>query len=290
MSDSSRQWHPIFTDLLRSLVRDHYEVRTNLPVGDLPREPDIVLVRRTSDQPPPFRTLLHYLTTWNIIEFKGRSVSARFRDLDLLVELGLGVDRKLNEDRVGEQLDQIGPEEVSFWYIVNHFGDRFLDEARAAFGSLEEASPGVWRSQILRRPVFLIDSTGVTVDRESVAIHLVGEESVEIEQQLARVIVEEPAYWERYGVTLKAFHPNIYEEVARMAAAKNQPGDLDLRPFVDKIGVKKYLEPVGTEEMIAAVGMGKIVEEAGVVNIFDNCSPEQRKQFVEMYQRANPPS
>lgn len=290
MSEPFTQWHPIFTDLLRTLVQDHYEVWTNLPVGDLPREADIVLVRRTSDEPPPFRTLLHYLTTWNIIEFKGRTVSARFRDIDLLVELGLGVDRKLNEDRAKAGLEPLGPEEVSFWYIVNHFGDRFVEEARAVFGTLEEASPGVWRSQILRRPVFLIDSTGVTVDRESVAVHLVGEEVPEIEQELARIIVEEPAFWERYGVMLKALHPNIYEEVARMAAAKNQPGDLDLRPFVEKIGVKKYLEPVGTEEMIAAVGMGKIVEEAGVVNIFDNCSPEQRKQFVELYQRANPPS
>ena len=196
MTEASTQWHPIFTYLLRSLVEDHYEVQTNLPVGDLPREADIVLVRRTSDR-PPFQTLLHYLTTWNVIEFKGRSVSARFRDLDLLVELGLGVDRKLNEDRAREGLEHLGPEEVSFWYIVNHIGDRFLDEARTIFGTLEEASPGVWRSQILSRPVFLIDSVGVAVDRESVAVHLVGEESPEIEKELARVIAEEPVYWVR---------------------------------------------------------------------------------------------
>ena len=192
------QWHPIFVSLLRSLVEDHYEVQTNLPVGDLPREADIVLVRRISEALPPFQTLLHYLTTWNIIEFKGRSVSARIRDLDLLVELGLGVDRKLNEDRTREGLGTLAPAEVSFWYIVNHIGQRFLDEARTILGTLEEASPGVWRSQILSRPVFLIDSVGVTVDRESVAIHLVGEESPEIEQNLARVIVGETGYWERY--------------------------------------------------------------------------------------------
>ena len=194
------------------------------------------------------------------------------------------MDGKLNEDRAKTELEPLGPEEVSFWYIVNHFGDRFVEEARAIFGTLEEASPGVWRSQILRRPVFLIDSVGVTVDRESVAVHLVGEESPEIEQQLARVIVEEPAYWERYGVSLKAFHPNIYEEVARMAAAKNQPGDLDLRPFVDKIGVKKYLEPIDTEEMIQSAGPKKVVETLGVERYVANLSPEDRQRLKDLLQ------
>ena len=289
------QWHPIFVSLLRSLVEDHYEVQTNLPVGDLPREADIVLVRRISEASPPFTTLLHYLTTWNIIEFKGRSVSARIRDLDLLVELGLGVDRKLNEDRTREGLGTLAPTEVSFWYIVNHIGQRFLDEARTILGSLEEASPGVWRSQILSRPVFLIDSVGVTVDRESVAIHLVGEESPEIEQNLARVIVGETGYWERFAHFLGSCHPNIYEEVRSMATSTDKSGDLDLRPFVDKLGVAKYLEPVKLEEMIdnagpkkviETLGMKKIVEEAGVENIFETCSPEERKRFVELYLRG----
>ena len=284
MSESSRQWHPIFTDLLRSLVRDHYEVRTNLPVGDLPREADIVLLRRTSDQPPPFRTLLHYLTTWNIIEFKGRSVSARFRDLDLLVELGLGVDRKLNEDRVGEQLDQIGPEEVSFWYIVNHFGDRFLDEARAAFGSLEEASPGVWRSQILRRPVFLIDSTGVTVDRESVAIHLVGEESAEIEQRLARVIVDEPGYWKAYGSFLGSLHPKIIVEAIRMAKSKGEPEHLDLRPLIQEIGLATVVDQVDMNDYIETAGPTKVANALGVERYLASISPEDRQRLKDLLQ------
>jgi hypothetical protein len=288
------QWHPIFVNLLRSLVQDHYEVQTNLPVGDLPREADIVLVRRISDQPPPFQTLLHYLTTWNVIEFKGRSVSARLRDLDLLVELGLGVDRKLNEERVRQEQEQLAPAEVSFWTIVNHLGQRFLDEARTILGGLEEASPGVWRSQILSRPVFLIDSVGVAVDRETVAIHLVGEESPEIEQELARVIVEEPGYWKVFGEFLRSMHPNIFEEATRMAP-KEQSGEWNLRPFVDKLGVAKYLEPVKLEEMIdnagpkkviETLGMKKIVEEAGVENIFDTFSPEERKRFMELYLRG----
>jgi hypothetical protein len=122
--------------MLRPLVQEHYEVQTGLPVGDAPRAADIVLVRRTSDQPPAFRGLLHHLTTWNVIEFKGRSVSARVRDLDLLVELGLGIDRRLNEERSRAKEEALEPEEVSFWYIANHLGRRFLSDARRLFGSM----------------------------------------------------------------------------------------------------------------------------------------------------------
>ena len=94
---AATQWHPLFAELLRPLLQNYYEVQTNVPVGDAPRETDILLVRRTLDQPPPFHGLWRHLTTWNTLEFKGPTVSARLRDLSLLVELGLGIERRLNE-------------------------------------------------------------------------------------------------------------------------------------------------------------------------------------------------
>ena len=38
------QWHPLFAKVLRPLMQDHYDVKTNLPVGDAPRSADIVLL------------------------------------------------------------------------------------------------------------------------------------------------------------------------------------------------------------------------------------------------------
>ena len=43
-----KQWHPVFARLLRPLVEGHYDVKTDVPVGDLPRQADVVLMRRTS--------------------------------------------------------------------------------------------------------------------------------------------------------------------------------------------------------------------------------------------------
>ena len=136
------QWHPIFDHLLRAALKDYYEVQTNVPVGDLPREADIVLVRRVSTSRPPFRTLWKHLTRWNVLEFKGRTESARVRNIDLLVEVGLGIHRRLEET---DLTVKISHREVSFWYLANHLGKRFLGDVIELTGNVESISPGLWR-------------------------------------------------------------------------------------------------------------------------------------------------
>ena len=71
------QWHPIFAQLLRPAVEAYYEVETTFPVGDKPREADFVLLRRMTGPPPPFRGLWRNLTPWNVLEYKGPTVSPR---------------------------------------------------------------------------------------------------------------------------------------------------------------------------------------------------------------------
>ena len=88
-----QQWHPLFAFLLRPLMQDFYEVRTDFSVGDKPREADIVLLQRTA--PAPFVGIWRHLTPWNVLEFKGLTDDPALRDLDLLLEVGLGIDRRL---------------------------------------------------------------------------------------------------------------------------------------------------------------------------------------------------
>jgi hypothetical protein len=273
------QWHPLFAKMLRPLVQDHYDVQTGVPVGDAPRLADIVLVRRRKDRPAPFRGVLHHLATWNILEFKGRTVSPRLGDLDLLIELGLGVDRRWNAERVRRRKPPVDAAEVTFWYIANHLGQRFLSHARELLRGLEEASPGVWRSQVLRRPLFLVDGTAVPVERDSVAIHLAGEESPAIEQALARVIVEEPGFWELYGPLLGALHPNVFEEANRMAKSRGKRGDLDLRPFVEKVGLKKYLAAVEPGDFVATFGLKKVIESVSVEELMASLPEKVRREL-----------
>src|SRR5947209_1395812 len=107
------QWHPLFAQLLRPLLESHYEVRTNMPVGDLHREADVVLLRRTSIGALPYTGLWRWLNPWNVLEFKEPSVSARVDDLDALLEVGLGIQRHLAADDAQPRMRRA---EVSLWY------------------------------------------------------------------------------------------------------------------------------------------------------------------------------
>jgi hypothetical protein len=131
------QWHPLFAQLLRPVVEAYYDVQTTVPVGDAPREADFVLLRRTTRTLPPFQGLWRYLTPWNILEYKGPTVSPRRGDIELLIELGLGIDRRLRAERAARAQRRLAPEDVSFWYLANHLGRRFVLAAQRTLGGLE---------------------------------------------------------------------------------------------------------------------------------------------------------
>ena len=67
-----KQWHPVFAELLRPLVESHFEVRTDVAVGDRPRQADVVLLRRTRAGSLASLGLWSRLTPGNALEYKGR--------------------------------------------------------------------------------------------------------------------------------------------------------------------------------------------------------------------------
>jgi hypothetical protein len=161
------QWHPLFAKLLRPLVESHYQVDTNVPVGDAPRGADLLLLRRASAA-LPFRGPWRWLNECNVLKFKGPSVSPRVADFDLLVELGLGIHRRLNERRRKGRQPEVGRDGISFWYLARQLGRRFLTEARQLPGGLEELDTGVWRGRVLERPVLLVSYREIPVEQDNV--------------------------------------------------------------------------------------------------------------------------
>lgn len=225
------QWHPIFAYLLRSALQEYYEVQTNVPVGDLPREADIIVLRRASTGKPPFRTLWKHLTRWNILEFKGRSESARVGDVDLLVEVGLGIQRRLQEKEPGAKVPR---GDVSFWYLANHLGKRFLRDVIELAGDLESVSPGLWRGRIVGRPLWLVSNRDVPIDAESVSVHLVSDEPVAKVRELAEAVASRPETWNEVGAFLAAVYPDLWKEIEAMARKQKKDG-IDWDAFVKKV-------------------------------------------------------
>src|SRR4051812_34738361 len=95
----STQWHPVFARLLGLLLGDYYEIQPEVPVSDLPRAGDFLIIRRQEGPEPPFRGLWNHLTDWNVIEFKGPTDAPREEHLEKLVHVGTGITYRLNEER-----------------------------------------------------------------------------------------------------------------------------------------------------------------------------------------------
>jgi hypothetical protein len=274
------QHHPFFAEMLRLRLQQHYDVHTNLTVGDKPREADIVLVQRNNDRPTPYTGLWRHLTPRNLIEFKGPTVSARVRDLDLLVELGLGIDRRLNEEESRHGRSLRPPEEMSFWYIVRSIGRRFLPDARLRLGELEQLRPGLWRCQILQRLVFLVSSDAYPTEKDSIPFHMMVRRGVEQERELVREVAGDPELLQLYGPALSTLHPEVWKEVLAVARIiKKQGLKFDFSAVIDTIGLDGLLESVGDKYIAEAMDL--IVKKKGVNWLRKRLTPDQLKELTK---------
>jgi hypothetical protein len=271
----STQWHPLFAHLLRPLVEGHYEVKTNLTVGDAPREADLVLLRRTSVSASPFQGLWRHLTTWNLLEFKGPTVSARVADLDLLIELGLGIDRRLNEERHKKEEPHVERAEVTYWYLANHLGSRFLRDAQDLLGELPAVGPGVWRTRYLGRWLILVSNREVPVERDSIPLHLLVQEPLDATRAAAREVATQPDLWQLYSNWLATFFPDLWQEVRQMAKESESGPVIDLRRVVEVLGLEEFIEQVGSK---------RIIDTLGVDGIAARLSPEQQREMLQRLQ------
>jgi hypothetical protein len=263
------QWHPIFAHLLRPLVETYYEVQTGVPVGDAPRAADIVLLRRISAGVPPFTGLWRWLTPWNVLEFKGPTVSARVDDLDALLELGLGIHRRLNEEGAKQGRPRVGRSDVSLWYLANHLGRRFLRDAQNLLGPLEELGPGVWRVSPLQRRLLLVSGRAVPVDRDSLPVHLLALEPEEQKRAVVGVLGRNPDLLRVYGSWLAIAYPALAREVTHMGRTKGKKFALDFRPLIREVGWREIIRQTGLKSLVEAVGVKPLIDEVGLKSVID---------------------
>jgi hypothetical protein len=235
-------------------------VRTNVAVGDLPREADTVLLRRLGTGAAPFTGMLRWLTAWNVLEFKGPTVTPRPRDLALLVEVGLGIDRRLN----GERRRAMPEREVSFWYLANRLSRGFLEEAEGRLGTLEPLAAGVWRGQALTHPCRLVSTVDLPVDEDSLPLHVVGAEPEEKERQVGEFVVAEQERLSAYGGIFATLHPHTWKELQVMAKSRNRRIEFDIRPAVDTLGLEEVIRQIGAQAVIAQLGPKTLIEQLGL--------------------------
>jgi hypothetical protein len=279
MARKTIQWHPLFIHLLRPRVEGYYEVRTGVPVGDLPREADLVLLRRIGAGRPPFQSLWRRLTTWNLLEFKGPTEDARPAHLPLLIELGLGIAHRLNEeqDRAGSRLVPEG--QIAFWYLANRLGRRFQAEAGRLLGAVEEVAAGLWRTVVVGHPVHMVSTVDLAVDDDSLPLHVLALEPIAQERQVGQYVAARPERVEAYAGTFSLLHQAVWEEVVAMAGRKRRTLTLDFRPAIKSVGLAELIRQAGKENVVREIGAKDVVKELGVEAIWAHLSPAQRREL-----------
>jgi hypothetical protein len=211
-------------------------------------------------------------------------LSAR-QDLDLLVEVGLGIHRRLNEERTRQGRHPLGPAETALWYLANRLGRRLVPGWERRVPGLRSHSPGVWRCEVLDHPIFLVSGKDLPVEEASLPLHLVAQETGETERAVARLLAGRAELWERYGGWLASLHPAAYEEVQGMARKTTKPLRLDLTPIIKTMGMEWLIEHVGAKRVIEQLGAKRVVKELGGVKQFlAELSPEQRQELKRLLQ------
>ena len=210
-----------------------------------------------------------------MLKFKGPTVSPRDEDLDLLVEVGLGITRRFNEERAKQGRPALGPEETALWYLANRLGRRLLRGWERRVPGLRWHGPGVWCGEVLAHPVFLVSGTELPVEEASLPLHLISREPGETEQEIARLVAGRAELWERYGGWLASLHPAAYQEVQGMARQTKQPFRLDLTPIIEAMGVEWVIEQLGAKRVIAELGAKRVIAELGAKRVIDGLGAKQ---------------
>jgi hypothetical protein len=270
----STQWHPLFAYLLRLLFDQFYEVETEVPVSDLPRRGDLLIVRRQAQEAAPFRGLWSHLTDWNVVEFKGPSDDPEEDDLELLVHVGTGLTYRFNEERAKRGEKRLTNRQVSFWYLAPRLGETFLGHARTRT-FLDYETNGLWRGLVWGHPVWMLSYLDAPVEEDTIPLHLLDRDPP---RELGELVVQTEQLLRRFAPWLRALQPQLWEEIRHMAGtATDRPlidweavGKIvDLGEVIRVLPPERIIQELGIERAVEIIGLEKVIEASGAEKLLE---------------------
>jgi hypothetical protein len=144
-------------------------------------------------------------------------------------------------------------------------------------GEPEVLAAGVWRARLLQRSLVLVSGRELSVERDSVPVHLLGKEPLPNTPALAQLLGRQPDLWSLYGSWIAGTHPALLEEIRDMARAKKLPFTMDWHRLVEVMGKDEVLREIG-----------QAVDEIGIDNLLAHLTPEQREELRRRLQEPPP--
>lgn len=289
------QWHPWFAQMFKDLVGQWYEVETEVPVSELPRQGDLFVVRRQDAAEPPFTGAWLNLTDWNVFEFKGPTDEAEEEDLDLLIAVGTGLNVRMNEQRKQVKLTRLANRQVSFWYLVPTLGDTFMAYARARATWTYETG-GLWQTRVWGHPVWLYAYEDAAVELDALPFFLLNRKRP-APLAVGQLLADRDELLRVFAAWVQALQPALYEEMRQMGQIRSSPVDweevakvTDLSDFVRALPADQVIQILGVEKAIQVMGVAKVFATLGPERALDGMlGLVSEEQLLEMLRQRQQP-
>jgi hypothetical protein len=281
----STQWHPLFAHLLKLLVGEWYDVQTEVPVSDLPRRGDVLVVRRQGAATPPFQGLWSHLTDWNILEFKGPTDEPEEDDLELLMAVGTGLTYRFNEQRREAGQPRLENRQVALWYLAPRLGETFLGHARLRAAFNYEGN-GLWRGQAWGHRIWLFSYRDAAVEADALPLFILDREQP-APVGLGQLVAGHQELLQSFGAWVQTFRPTLWEEIRVMATT---PGSIiDWEAVAKVTDVTEVLRVIPPETIMQFLGEEQAIRLLGPEQLFEKLLTSLPAERIQELLRKHPP-
>ncbi|MHA1311100.1 MAG: hypothetical protein ACTSQO_09230 [Candidatus Helarchaeota archaeon] len=246
-------WDALFKQLMTNELKD-FDVRTNVSVGKLPLQIDVVIIK---PKIPPKTNILSsftkYLSKINIIEFKSTHDVMKNADLTKLIGY---VGLYCNSNDLGIQ----DLNKITAWYIIP-YEPKFL-----RLLNLTKKEDGIYLLNFsFKFYIVIIDKFPTKFEN----IPFLMFSSKERLREILKLIIQEKSL-QRYLSVSYLLYPKVLKELTSKEDYYTYKEIQDNIKFaVEELGVKNVVEAVGLEKVVEAVGLEKVVEAIGLEKVIE---------------------
>jgi hypothetical protein len=155
-------WHPFLVQMLRLMYSDRLIIRDKLPLGDLPLEADLLLVRRDPAILLPYP--LQFLGRQTLVEYKSPDDTADQAALEQLEIYGMLYCRRQGLAR---------RDDLTLWLMASQIAENVSQSGRSEVVGMHSVGPGVRHGMLDSFPTYLIDLQEVPFTPETIPLHMV---------------------------------------------------------------------------------------------------------------------
>jgi len=292
------QWDPLVAESLKLLLDEYYEIETEVPVSELPRKVDLLVIHRQKGAQPHFEGLWSHLTDWNILKYKGPNDTPHDDDLERLVHVGTGLTYKLNENLPVASPKRLPVHRVSFWYIAPSLSQPFIAEASRRT-PLKYETGGVWSGQVWGHPIWLVSVNETPIEVDTIPLRLIHHTPTE-QKQLSKLLLSKAHELKRFAGLLYTWNPDLWKEIQAMALLGTDgpqlqweklreyadlSGAIDCLPpsvVIDKLGVAKAIETIGRQRVIETIGAQQLLAD-----LLPQLTAAERQAMLEQLQKLS---